>query len=207
MTKKKSDKVEASVKGFSIAGQVEWDRLTENPEFLQEIRRLQVKYTPPYQGENLYEILERLSDDVFDLCKKLGAGYYIYEAVHEMVASRSAEPPALGLVHFPEIRQYEIEGKIYQEIIITPDTDLTNPDVIDYIRGWQSSQRRKPPMPLPKRENSRELDWRPLWEWSMRYPDISREEIARMLNYNPDVLRRKLRDLDKPYSPSRRNKK
>ena len=45
------------------------------------------------------------------------------------------------------------------------------------------------------KSNPRKLDWRPVWEWKQRYPDITHKMIAEMLGYHPDTIRKKLSEV------------
>jgi hypothetical protein len=83
-----------------------------------------------------------------------------------------------------------------EKMVITPETDIDNPEVLSSIREWQRRTRGTPPKPQPMEDNSRKLDWRPVWEWGKRHPSVTRNEIARMLDRDPVYVRRKLEELD-----------
>ena len=72
---------------------------------------------------------------------------------------------------FPDgIAYRDADGNVHHELIITPETDIDNPLVIEFIQDWQERHRPKPGtlglVPLPKiPDNAKENDWRPLIEY------------------------------------------
>lgn len=83
-------------------------------------------------------------------------------------------------------------------LLITPETDIRNELVIRFIEIWQKNRlKEKDPPPQPEKiKGSKRLDWRSLWEWAMRHPQISRKEIASKLHRNYTEVKRKLGELD-----------
>lgn len=88
-------------------------------------------------------------------------------------------------------RWYFRGDKPYHELIIEHDTDVSNPIVADYIRHVQL-RNDPPPRPTPMKDNPRRKDWRPVYEWYLRHPGVTMQEIAEMLGYNENTVRRKL---------------
>jgi len=85
------------------------------------------------------------------------------------------------------------------ELVITPETDITNEFVLVFIKAWQKTMIEhddKPPQPQ-KPVDSKRLDWSPVWEWGKRHPQITRKEIAVMLGRPYTVVKSKLEELDK----------
>jgi hypothetical protein len=82
-------------------------------------------------------------------------------------------------------------GQFKHQIIIDSETDVANPIVQDYIRHFQLLED-PPPQPQPMKDNPREKDWRPVWEWRKRHPGVTHQEIAKMLSYSPTTVRHKL---------------
>ena len=102
-----------------------------------------------------------------------------------------------------------VNGKfIRHELIITPETDLENPMVLNYIKDWQQwaitnsneTIADRPPQPH-KIRGSTKKDWRPLWEWALRHPQVTRKEISKMLKINYTEVKRKLEELDSGGDP------
>lgn len=89
-------------------------------------------------------------------------------------------------------------GEWKEEIIITPDMDITNPVVYDAIvRDQRAAIMRTDPIPKPTEiPGKREKDWRPVWEWCKRHPGISDTEVATILGYDRSYLSRKLNELN-----------
>ena len=69
------------------------------------------------------------------------------------------------------------------------------------MRAWQLGELVEDD-PIPTKlehltSNRRELDWRPVWEWSKRHPNIHLKEIAKALGREQKYVYRKLGELDK----------
>ena len=82
--------------------------------------------------------------------------------------------------------------------IVTLETDLRNPLVLKTMRYWQGHGRIGPPAPVTV---DRMKDWRPVWEWRNRNPDVSDREIAEMLGLHRVTVSRALERLDKENAP------
>jgi hypothetical protein len=93
-------------------------------------------------------------------------------------------------------RRHE-DGEWRHECVITPETDLGNPIILENIKEWQKRCKSEPPKPI---KIGRRKDWRPVWEWRNRNPDIPDHEIARMLKLNRVTVSRALAQLDKKYA-------
>ncbi len=102
---------------------------------------------------------------------------------------------------FPEWRgmpQIQFTKDLNQELVITTETDITNEIIIEFIKAWQKTvinTNDRPPQPKKKKDSTR-LDWRPVWEWRKRHPQISINEIAKMLGKNRITVDRALVNLD-----------
>ena len=105
---------------------------------------------------------------------------------------------SVGFPSFSAIK--DKNGKLKFQCIITPETDLGNPAILNAIRHWQVLHREEIPHPQHARDNKRKLDWRPVWEWRSRHPDVSDTEIAKMLGKNRVTVSRALEKLDKENS-------
>ncbi len=85
------------------------------------------------------------------------------------------------------------DGEWRHECVITPETDLGNPLVLENIKEWQKTHKNKPPFPV---KIGRRKDWRPVWEWRNRNPGVRDIEIAKMLGLNRVTVSRALNNLD-----------
>jgi len=107
-------------------------------------------------------------------------------------------------IHGPH-RSYKIVDYGYGEweplCIIKVETDLENPLVLENIKAWQRRNKKIPPHhpPLPIKIG-RKKDYRPVWEWHNRNPDVSVGELAKTLKINRVTLTRALKNLDKEYA-------
>lgn len=104
-----------------------------------------------------------------------------------------------------------------KEYIITPNitkADLGNPmslEVLKYLQVLTPANLEKlkdmgtyrpldldpPPQPQPFRNNQKKKDWRPVWEWHKRHPDVTFEEIAEMMGLNPTTVKRHLGEIER----------
>jgi hypothetical protein len=88
------------------------------------------------------------------------------------------------------------DGEWRYECIITPETDLGNPLVLENIKEWQRTHKSRPPL---WNMIGRKKDWLPVWEWKKRNPDIIDDEIAKMVGVSRRTLFRALRNLDRTH--------
>ncbi len=91
----------------------------------------------------------------------------------------------------PEI--HPVKG-VGNAIIITPETDIDNRIVIDFIKKWQREtilSKEMPPIPTTKN------DWMLLWEWEARHPSSNRKDIAQIIGKSYVNVKRKLESIDK----------
>lgn len=100
---------------------------------------------------------------------------------------------------FPHAEISFMDGKKVTRFVVDSSTDLRNPLVQEYMAAECQSEE-MPPRPQ-KMKGKRALDWRPVWEWSKRHPDVTRAEIARRLNYDRTTVSRKLEELDAELAP------
>lgn len=96
---------------------------------------------------------------------------------------------------FPSGRWYRKNGKPYHELIIDDQVDVANPIIQAYILQMQKGFD-APPKPLPMKNDRRKLDWRPVWEWHKKHPEIGMNDLARLLGYERSYLSRKLNELE-----------
>ena len=112
----------------------------------------------------------------------------IYGMVYVGDADKIPIPLPCGMpaVHL----RYEAD-RIIHDFTGGSETDYSNPVVKNFIRNTNVSLARFDPPPRPI-ERGRALDWEPVFEWSVKHPDVTIAEIAAMLGYNASYLRRKL---------------
>ena len=86
-----------------------------------------------------------------------------------------------------------------EELIITPETDIRNELVIEFIEAWQKEiLRRKNPPPQPQIiKGSKKKDWLPVWKWARLHPQFTIHEIAKMLGRSYTSVKTKLEEIDK----------
>lgn len=217
-------KAEKRAWDFSKADFSEWNRVTENPGLNSEVIRLRESYGLPLDCVHISQCGDWLGWDEplgFDLAgeivtigEKSRRREQLFTEVRELMARFDIPDKfnisiqnwvilgrrVLGYANlgFPTEQGYQSkDGKWIHELIITPETDLGNPLVIEYINYWQSHFAQKPPQPKPLASHPRKLDWRPVWEWRNRHPQVTDREIAEMLNRNRVAVSRALERLDK----------
>jgi hypothetical protein len=98
----------------------------------------------------------------------------------------------------PRFNVYQAgDGNWRWECIITPETDLTNPLVLQIIQSGQKEYAGDTPPPIKDGNDPRKLDWRPVYDWHKRHPLFSIEEIAKRIDHTPQAVRRGFRELEK----------
>ena len=99
---------------------------------------------------------------------------------------------------YPSFKRRD-DGSWYLEV--TAYTWLDSPSVQRMMRAWQLKQLAKvDPMPTHRKRlasNKRAFDWRPLWEWSKRHPNIRIKEIAIALGLKESYVYRVLGAINK----------
>jgi hypothetical protein len=181
------------------ADAVEWERLvTDNVKLQLDLRVLRGKYGLPItEGRLTGETAQRLWSDLsalrvkHRLPEKWRLHLYLLAVFGEL-----GQPSGIVL---PVSRSRQLgDGTVKHELIITPETDLDNPLVREFIKLWQEEHRDLPPQPQPVLGNTRKLDWRPVLEWKKRHPWVTHGEIDAMLGYAPGSgrTRRKLAELE-----------
>jgi len=104
-------------------------------------------------------------------------------------------PPFMSM-GFPTIKQTITKTLPWKtEIIITPDTDMTDPMVLEFIRDIQKSSTENPPQPIQDKNNPKKLDWANVYEWYLLHPLFTAEDIAERIGYEPQRVRLKFSEL------------
>jgi hypothetical protein len=224
MKKTQEEKTEKRILGFISANRVEWERITENPELRADIIQMQNEYGFPLEcnpqemsdwlgwtepidvDKNTMEMIfgslgqrrEKLFKEIKELVDKYNIDPKWIDELKLWVINDSIGWHSGIIIGLPSytLRKND-EGKWTVEIIITPETDLEYPKVIEGIKILRAKYRIPPPQPQSTRGNPRKLDWRPVWEWRKRHPSVTYEEIAKQLDRAPDSVRKALERLDK----------
>ncbi len=191
-----------------VGGESYWERVNSNPEFLSEVHKIQQEYGLPLPFDirlnwakwfNWTGIEEKPTsqrakrgrafyEDVNDLLKN----FNIPEGWREDFISRIA---GQGLFHSLDVGMsptFILHNNGKWECIITPETDLTNPFILELIQSQQKSHAGNPPKPFTDKNDSRKLDWRPVYEWYKAHPLFTIEEIAQKIGYKSQTVRKKL---------------
>ena len=191
-----------------------WERVSTDPRFLTAKRALQVRYGLPlpydirldhqqwleWLGQagkpNTHKVQrgKAFAKDIRYLLKK----FEVPEAWHIDFIAEIAGTPAETISDAWSLKfnYYQAENGVWKwECIITPETNLTDWKVLKLIQSQQKEFADPPPRPAGRQRGHHTLDWRPLYEWHKRYPLFSIEEIAEKIEYPPETVRRKFREL------------
>jgi hypothetical protein len=189
--------------------------VNQDPRFLSAKRAIQVRYGLPlpydirldyqhwleWQGQagrpsaRKAKRRRAFAKDIHELFKT----FEVPEAWHiDFLAELAGTPSdAFNEAGSLRVNYYQAENGDWKwECILTPETDLTNPAVLKFIQSQQKEFADPPPRPARTQSGSRKLNWRPLYEWHKRYPLFSMEEIAEKIEYPPETVRRKFRELE-----------
>jgi hypothetical protein len=223
MKKTEEEKIETRILGFASADRVEWEHTLENPDLRADIIKLQNEYILPLRdpselsnwlawfepveidsdtGELILGLLGQRRENLFKDVKELAGKYGIdpkwlnelmLRVINDSIGWHIS--PSNG---FPTLKwRKNNKGERIHECIITPETDLENPAVLGLIKTWQAIYRSTPPQPQKNRGNPKKLDWRLVWEWRKRHPNVTYEKIANQLHRDPTSVRKILERLDK----------
>jgi hypothetical protein len=196
--------------------------IAENKELQNELADLRQRYgiikqrrgELPWVLRQSDETLSKLTNDVNAIEKKYGVStagmihdevwskYLLSseEEVYKKILQKEGRPllPGEHLVVESGMPTIRITPEYGEEMIITPDVDIRNELVIQAIEAWQKEITiRENPPPQPKKiNNSRMLDWSPVWEWEKMHSQFTRKEIAKLLKVSYTKVKTKLKRLD-----------
>jgi len=127
--------------------------------------------------------------------------YEVPEAWYpDFIAEIAGQPSAshsMGL-DLPKFTFYQAaNGDWKWECTITPETDLTDPFVLELIQTQQKEYAGAPPQPARSTTDRRKLDWQPVLEWHERHPLFSIAELAEQIGFAPATVRRGFQKLVK----------
>jgi hypothetical protein len=206
-------KVDTGIKG----GASLWDRINGDPAYLIAKREIQTRYGLPLPydirlnhqkwqdwtgvgGKSTNQRAGRgraFLEDVYALFKK----FEVPDTWHEDFIADLAGLPSgdsLETRGAPKFHVYQdVEGNWKWECTITPETDLTNPLVLESIRRQQKEYAGDPPRPAKDKDHPRKLDWRPVHDWHKSHPLFTIEEVAEKIAYAPRTVRRKFAELER----------
>jgi len=188
MPKRTREKDEIRLWRINKAFYSEQERVIEqNNELNAEIAALRARYGIHPQGgfpENMLDLIK----DVNAIGKKFSINARMNESLWCAVWGIGC-PGELGM---PSLFWH---AEIGEGILIGPETDMSNALVVDVIKAFQKILIKKDAPPQPQKKGRR-LDWTPVWEWSMRHPQVTRKDLARMLSRSYVDVKRKLKEID-----------
>ncbi len=180
-----------------------WERIiTKNRKLRADLRNLQGRYGFPMQVHALVVFVDSSRLRWMDFQRDIEAimdKYKIPAAYRDGVRTEvmfGPEFPRVIPVGFPNgVMTRRADGTLEDKLIITSETDMDNPLVLDFITHMQAATEDPVPPPGQDPDNPRKLDWRPVLEWKLRHPDIACAEIDRRLGYGKDRTRKELAKL------------
>lgn len=190
------------------------DRITNDPEFVTIKRLIQSRYNLPLEYDiRLQDEKWRkwLGDDKRSSAKIIRRGRAFQNDIHalfkkfeipdawqdDLLVEIAGQPYDASLDDrvTPIFETYlDADGNFLWRCILTPETDLTNPVILQIIQSQQKRYAGNPPQPV--KTNTRKLDWRPVYEWHIRHPLFSVEEIAEKIGYPVRVVKLKIAELE-----------
>lgn len=194
-----------------------WERINRDPKFLKAKQKLQSRYGLPlpfdirldnrkwldWLGMGEKSTKQRAKQgraflkEVRALFKKLEVPEAWQADFIADIAGLSSDN-SLEEWSRPKFNVYrDSHGNWKWECILTPETDLTNPLVLQLIQSGQKEYAGDPPRPARDENYPRQLDWRPLYEWHKRHPLFSLEEIAERVNHSREAVSRAFTELEK----------
>jgi len=210
----------ARVKKFGQAELTEWRRLLEHPQLQRELGEIRAEFGLPLQlegsrplfedrayaawmgwddqattgDEHLSERGTRLLQRARRLLREHRIPSQYFGSLWSFLMT-GCERPSYRSGGFPAFKFEKNENGTWEPIcIVTPETDLRNPLVLETIQNWQRKAKTSPPLPV---QVGRKMDWRPVWEWHHRNPEVTHGQIAQMLRRNRVTVSRALERLDK----------
>jgi hypothetical protein len=194
----------------------EWKRLRETPGLAKAVHAMQLAHGFPLPSKELEKWMgedepfeyDADRDEVtwgprakrgLELHRQIGKLATQFGLRKEHIRSltdwitEEREGPIVKSFGLPRVRITRMGDQQGVEIIITPEIDIDDPTVREYILQFQERFRETCPQPL---QDGRKLDWHTVWEWGKRHPRVSRAEIADLLHRDRSYVSRKLAELD-----------
>lgn len=190
------------------------DRITNDPEFVKIKQLIQARYNLPlgYDIRFKYDDWKKwLGDDKKSSTKTAKRGKAFQNDIHalfkkfevpdtwqdDLLAEIAGKPydSSLDDWSIPVFETYlDTNGNSLWRCVITPETDLTNPVILQMIQSQQKRYAGNPPKPV--KTNTRKLDWQPVYEWHKRHPLFTLDEIAEKIGYPARVVKVKIAELE-----------
>jgi len=198
----------------SSAGLSLWERVNREPKYLAAKKDIQTRYRLPLPYDIRWNFGkwrkwlgredkpagqrrkrgEAFLSEVHALLKKYEIPETWYPDFIADIAGKTTDQ-VTGL-EIPKFNFYQsVDGDWKWECIITPETDLTNPFILDLIQLQQKEYAGTPPKPAKSKVDHRKLDWRPVYEWHKLHPLFSIAEIAEKIGFAPETVRRRFHKL------------
>jgi len=194
-----------------------WERISRDPNYLKAKRKLQARYALPLPYDIRLDHMKWLDwtgaeekptskqakrgraflKDIHALFKKFEVPETWHDDFIADIAGLSSSDPSVESGNPKFNLSIGSDGNWKWECIVTPETDLTNPHILELIQRGQKEYAGDPPRPVKDKVNPLKLDWRPVYEWHKRHPLFAIEEIAKKINQAPKAVRREFAELEK----------
>ena len=190
-----------------MADRAEWERLTGDPELKTELHKVRARNDLPLPNlGQVWEWFDRIGNkkwlqfdkELNQLRKGFGIGDEWGQAFLYLVLLLEPHPFLIrrrgGIVARPPIEGVRSRWRLD---ISDPSVDVNDPHFAYLVRQFRERLLKDlPPQPQPMKDNPRELDWRPVWEWKKRHPEVPNREIAEMLDRKHQTVRKKLSECE-----------
>jgi hypothetical protein len=203
--KRNTDKQLEYIKG----GMSYWERINHNPDFVKAKRKLQARYGLPLpfdifrqNNKGWRDWLKKRGREFCRELKSLFDGFGIPDEWRDDLLGVIAGTPfghSLEVSGHPMFEIYRSNGGWEWRCIITPQTDLTNPLILELIRDQQKLYASPPPKPERDKNNPRKTDWYPVYEWHKTHPLFTIREIADSIGYEYQTVRKAFADIERNY--------
>lgn len=208
-----SKKYEKRLRAIANANKSEYQRLVEdNKELQAELVAIRGKYgLPSANDEHAYQKYHQWLDaaritpteaaldaDIDEIAKKHGVAKWRKEIKNLATYGRAFAVFSMGLPGTQYI--HNADGTTTYKPDIPPDFDATNPIAVEALTRIQAQNQDVPPSPQPMKDDPTKTDWRPVWEWHHRHPEVPDKEIAQMLGVNRVTVTRHFNELDAEYN-------
>jgi hypothetical protein len=189
MKKNKIKKAERDWKmrqGFALANKMQWQRLIESPELIQAAQNFRSCYNLPLpETKNL---IQRSGD------------YRNWMGAYKPLVVKDKNGKSVLAEHLIRFERFSRDKEKLEAQFNIPKKFQFN------FHSWLcwgdscllgfSPGPGTPPLPKPYANNPKKDDWRPVLEWELRHPDISRDKIGSMLNLSRSTVNRHLKEIE-----------
>jgi hypothetical protein len=213
MRKKDWQKARNRLEDSAKAGASYWRRMHDDPDFTRRLDKIRAEYDLPLDFDIRIESARwidwlGLDDTPGTKATQRGRAFMaemralftdlkIPAIWHDEIIAETAGryqyqtfPP---MVDLGTLRI--VEGRPAWQLTITPETDLTNPAVLELMQQQQKAHAGEPPAPVQDKAGHGRLDWGPVYEWSKSHPLFTIEELAKKIGYTSQYIREKFSEL------------